>query len=130
MAHGHFSWNELMTWEPQKAMDFYGKHLGWTFDPMDMPGGTYYVAKDGEEMVAGIFPLKEPEYKGMPSQWFAYIDVDDIDRRAGAAKSSGGTIMREPFDVPGVGRIAMVQAPDGSQVGWMTPAPASGAPGA
>jgi hypothetical protein len=29
--------------------------------------------------------------------------------------------MGEPFDVQGVGRIAMVQQPDGAMVGWMTP---------
>jgi predicted enzyme related to lactoylglutathione lyase len=30
--------------------------------------------------------------------------------------------MRAPFDVPGVGRIAMLQEPGGAGIGWMTPA--------
>ena len=31
-------------------------------------------------------------------------------------------VMREPFDIPGVGRIAILQEPGGAGVGWMTPA--------
>jgi uncharacterized protein len=30
--------------------------------------------------------------------------------------------MKEPFDVPGVGRIAMLTEPGGAGIGWMTPA--------
>jgi hypothetical protein len=30
--------------------------------------------------------------------------------------------MKQPFDVPGVGRIAMLLEPGGAGVGWMTPA--------
>jgi predicted enzyme related to lactoylglutathione lyase len=32
------------------------------------------------------------------------------------------TPMRPPFDVPGVGRIAILREPGGAVVGWMTPA--------
>ena len=31
--------------------------------------------------------------------------------------------MREPFDVPGTGRIAILKEPGGAAIGWMTPAP-------
>jgi uncharacterized protein len=30
--------------------------------------------------------------------------------------------MKEPFDVPGVGRIAILSEPGGAGIGWMTPA--------
>jgi uncharacterized protein len=29
--------------------------------------------------------------------------------------------MREPFEVQGVGRIAILREPGGAMVGWMTP---------
>jgi uncharacterized protein len=29
--------------------------------------------------------------------------------------------MKPPFDVPNVGRIAIVQQPGGAGIGWMTP---------
>jgi hypothetical protein len=51
----------------------------------------------------------------------AYLAVDDIDARLEKAKAQGATVMGEPFDVQGVGRIAMVMQPDGAMIGWMTP---------
>jgi predicted enzyme related to lactoylglutathione lyase len=44
-SHGHFHWNELMTRNPEQAKSFYGAAIGWTFEPMPMPDGTYWVAK-------------------------------------------------------------------------------------
>ena len=49
--------------------------------------------------------------------------VDDIDARIDLAKKGGATLAQEPFDVPGIGRIAMVREPGGALIGWMTPSP-------
>lgn len=120
--HGIFHWNELMTRDVEKAKDFYGKTLGWTVDEMDMGGGmTYYMWKNGDQMVGGMMGMG-PEMDGIPEHWFAYIAVDDVDARLKKVKAEGGTVVREPFDVPGVGRIAILQAPGGAAQGWMTPA--------
>ena len=57
-----------------------------------------------------------------PPHWMTYIAVDDIDKVAAEAPGLGGTVMRAPFDVPGVGRIAIMREPGGAGIGWMTPA--------
>ena len=58
MAHGHFHWNELMTRDAEGAKKFYADVIGWTFDAMDMgEGGTYYIARDGETMLGGMFDM-------------------------------------------------------------------------
>jgi len=125
--HGTFYWNELMTPDPEKARRFYEKTMGWTFDEMPMgEGGTYLVAKAGERMAGGIFNTTGTDMASLPEHWFPYIAVDDIDARCGEAKAAGGAIAREPFEVPGIGRIAIIRQPGGGMVGWMTPAP--GAP--
>jgi uncharacterized protein len=36
-------------------------------------------------------------------------------------KKAGAKLMKGPFDVPGVGRIAMLLEPGGAGIGWMTP---------
>ncbi len=41
-SHGHFYWNELMTRDADKAKKFYGASVGWTFEAMPMPDGTYW----------------------------------------------------------------------------------------
>jgi predicted enzyme related to lactoylglutathione lyase len=120
--HGFFYWNELMTRDAEKAKDFYGKTLGWTFEAMPMPDGTYWAAKQGEDYVGGIFPLSSPQFNGVPENWMAYIAVDDVDARTKKAEAAGATLMRPIFDVPGVGRIAVLREPGGAGIGWMTPA--------
>jgi predicted enzyme related to lactoylglutathione lyase len=121
-THGSFCWNELMTRDPEQAKRFYADTIGWTFEPMPMPNGTYWVAKMGDTPVAGIFPMSGPDFAGVPEYWIAYIAVDDVDARLNKAVAAGASIMRPPFDVPGVGRIAIMREPGGAVIAWMTPA--------
>ena len=121
-AHGNFHWNELNTHEPKRACEFYAKALGWSFEVMSMPGFDYYVAKSGDKAVGGVFEMKGPEFEGMPSHWLAYIAVDDVDARIAGAAKLGAKIKRAPWDIPGVGRVAIVQDPTGAVTGWITPA--------
>lgn len=120
--HGTFYWNELMTGDVETAKSFYENTIGWAFDDMPMgDGGTYHVAKLGDRPVGGIFNTTGTDMAELPEHWFSYLAVDDIDARCEKAKAAGATIAREPFDVPGVGRIAMIRQPGGGMVGWMTP---------
>jgi uncharacterized protein len=120
-SHGSFYWNELMTRDVEKAKKFYGGTIGWTFDGMPMPDGTYWVAKMGDKPVGGLFSLSSPQFDGVPESWMSYLAVDDVDARANKATAAGAKLMRPIFDVPGVGRIAILTEPGGAGVGWMTP---------
>jgi len=121
--HGTFYWNELNTTEPLRAREFYASTLGWQFEEMPMPGGgTYLIAKQDGKPVAGVFEMSGPDFEGIPPHWFAYIAVDDVDQRLAAAKRAGAEVIREPFDVEGVGRIALLKDAVGAAIGWMTPA--------
>ena len=122
MTHGHFHWNELMTRDPEGAKSFYASTIGWTFNDMPMPDGTYYVAMDGETPVGGIFTMSGSDFDGIPEHWFAYLSVDDVDARVEKAVAAGAEIVRPAFDVPNIGRIAIIKQPGGAAIGWMTPA--------
>ena len=80
-SHGHFYWNELMTRDAEKAKKFYGGAIGWTFEAMAMPDGTYWVAKMGDAYVGGLFALTSPQFDGVPEGWMSYLAVDDVDAR-------------------------------------------------
>jgi hypothetical protein len=121
-SHGNFHWNELMTRDVEKAKKFYGSTIGWSFDGMPMPDGTYWVAKMGDTPVGGLFPLTSPQFDGVPESWMSYLAVDDVDARVKKAESAGAKLMRPIFDVPGVGRIAILTEPGGAGIGWITPA--------
>ena len=122
-GHGVFFWNELLSEKVDAARQFYEATLGWTFDEMEMPnGGTYLVAMSEGKPVGGIIPMDSSMPGGDTSRWFAYIAVDDIDARLAGVEANGGKVTNPPFDVPGVGRIAIIEDPSGAPVGWMTPA--------
>ena len=93
-SHGTFHWNELMARDIAAAKKFYADTIGWTYDGMPMPGGqTYWVAKMGDQPVAGLFDISGPDYKGVPDGWMPYLAVDDVD-----ARTKKGGRRRRPRD--------------------------------
>lgn len=120
-SHGAFYWNELMTRDVEAVKSFYGGTIGWSFEGMPMPEGTYWVAKMNGAPVGGIFPMSGPAFEGVPEHWMAYLAVDDVDARVKSATAAGATLVRPSFDVPNVGRIAILKQPGGAVIGWMTP---------
>ena len=121
--HGSFVWNELMTRDIDGAQRFYRDTVGWSFEPMKMDWGTYWIAKSGDKNVGGMFELTSPDFDGVPNSWMSYLAVDDVDARVAKAKKAGGKLIRPIFDVPDVGRIAILMQPDGAGIAWMTPKP-------
>ena len=71
--------------------------------------------------VAGLFPLSSPEFDDMPESWMSFLAVDGVDARVTKAIKAGAKLVMPLFDVPNVGRIAMLREPGGAGVGWMTP---------
>ena len=120
-SHGSFYWNELMTRDAEKAKKFYADSIGWSFEAMPMPDGTYWAAKMGNDYVGGLFPLTSPQFDGVSDSWMSYLAVDDVDARVKKAQGAGAKLMRPIFDIPGVGRIAILTEPGGAGIGWMTP---------
>lgn len=122
-SHGNFCWNELVTRDVEGAKRFYQSTIGWSFEAKPMNDGKpYWVASINGTQVGGIFPLSSPEYDGVPEGWMSYIAVDDVDARVAKAVKAGAKLMKPIFDVPHVGRIAILKEPGGAGVGWMTPA--------
>ena len=124
-AHGTFHWNELLTRDIAQAKQFYAETIGWRFEGMPMAhegGRTYWCALIGDQPVAGMFELASPDFDGVPEGWMSYLAVDDVAARVEKAVRAGATLMRPIFDVPDVGRIAILREPGGAGIGWMTPA--------
>jgi predicted enzyme related to lactoylglutathione lyase len=129
-SHGQFYWNELRTRDAERAKRFYAGTVGWTFEASSTPDGhAYWVALSDGKPVAGLFPLVSPQFDGVPESWMPFLAVDDVDARVARAIEAGAKLAMPVFDVPGVGRIAMLQEPSGAGVGWITPAGAQVARG-
>jgi len=122
-GHGTFMWNELATTDPEACADFYKKLLGWTSEEMPMPdmSGVYTVFKAGDTPAAGMFRMEGEQFAGIPPHWMSYIHVDDVDAAVTQTEELGGSVKAPAFDVPGVGRIAVIADPSGAAVALMKP---------
>ena len=120
--HGTVVWSELMTRDVQAAKDHYAATCGWHYELMKMDGGQdYLMASVGDRPVAGIMDISgTADYDGMPPHWFTYIAVDDVDAAVGKTIDMGGEVIKGPFGVPGIGRIAILKDPSGAAVGMIT----------
>lgn len=120
--HGTIHWSELMSSDVDGSKTFFAEQAGWSYDGMDMGSGTYWVAMAGGKPVAGIMDVAAMGDPAVASHWMTYIAVDDIDKVVAATETKGGRVVRPAFDVPGVGRIAILKDPSGARIGMMTPA--------
>jgi len=124
MATNHLKvwWHELNTWEPDEARHFYNVTLGWDFEPTNLPDGSrYWVAHQHGRAVGGIFQLTEPDFNGIPAHWMTYLAVDDIAAAQTRAEQAGGEILRPAFQLPGVGRLSVVNDTSGAVIGLIVP---------
>jgi predicted enzyme related to lactoylglutathione lyase len=81
----------------------------------------YQVARSGGRPVAGIMNMKDAGMSEGGTRWFTYLAVDDVDEVANGAETGGGGVLRAPFDVEGIGRIAIIRDPNGAAIGFITP---------
>ena len=113
--HGQFIWYELSTPDVDAAKKFYPRFTGWGTQPFD---NDYTMWTTGGVPMAGIFRLTdEMRQQGIPPNWMPYIESSDVDGTVNKAVSLGGRIMNGPGDIPGVGRYAVVQDPQGAVFG-------------
>lgn len=110
MAHGKFTWYELVTHDIDEAKAFYSETLGWKTTSMDMGDSQYQALAFGEAMQAGLVAPQG----GAPDHWISYLSVDDVDARAAKVVEHGGKVLVPPTDIP-VGRFALVQDPQGAR---------------
>lgn len=117
-----FFWYELMTEAKKEATAFYQTVVGWDTEPFGDPSDPYIIVKAGAAPVGGIMNIP-PEAKAMgaTSAWMGYIYAPDVDAAVTSLKAAGGTVMREPTDIPTVGRFAVVADPQGAVFMLMTP---------
>lgn len=84
---------------------------------MNMPGFDGYIMLSGGK--AGAMAQANP---GAPSMWLAWISVDDVDAALGRAEQHGGSVKAQPWEVPGLGRLAIAADPAGLVFGVMASA--------
>ena len=81
-----------------------------------MPDMTYTTMKVDGRMVAGAMP---PMAEAIPPHWNVYFNTASVDDTISQAVELGGKLLVEPFDVPEVGRMAVLTDPQGGMFSLM-----------
>lgn len=116
---GRIVWHDLFTCNIAEAQRFYAELLEWEYR---LEHTTDFVWKSGEADYPVILSHGEAHGglvetgKDMKSRWVSYIRVEDVDIATMTAERLGAAIDRKPFDVPGVGRSAVIQDLQGAFV--------------
>ena len=121
-AHGTICWNELTTSDATSAKKFYADLFGWKFTGSEAAGMDYNEINIGGPPFGGIMQITE-QMGPMPSQWSAYVAVDDVDATAKRVEELGGKICMPPMDIPNVGRFSVITDPTGANIAVITLGP-------
>lgn len=108
-------WYELLTNDAAASTRFYEEVVGWKVHPAQ-PGAAmdYRMIDTGQGFVGGLMPLNDQmRTNGARPTWLFYIGVDDVDATVKKAETAGASVLMKPFDLPDVGRIAMIADPQG-----------------
>jgi len=111
--HGVTSWIDLEQPDVDRATEFYGAVLGWTFQQASPPGAPsrYLVAQVDGLDAAGI---GGPADEGADPGWRTYVAVDDVAAALDRVAAAGGTIVVGPTVAGEGGTWAQVADPSGA----------------
>jgi predicted enzyme related to lactoylglutathione lyase len=106
-----------------RASDFYQKLFGWTAHANAVGKGTFGLFQLNNSNIGSVYQLNPRQLEqGTPSHWTPYVAVQSADETASRAANLGATVVIEPFFIPGIARITLLQDPVGALVGlWQRP---------
>jgi uncharacterized protein len=120
-----------MPYENRERMaKFYQSAFGWQTQVLGEDMGNYVVVTTTESTDAGPtrpgainggFYAKKPDW---PMQYpSVVIAVDDVKRAMAKVTASGGKVLGEPMEIPGVGQYVSFVDSEGNRVSMLQPVP-------
>jgi uncharacterized protein len=116
-AVGTFTWHDHVSDDAAKAQEFYTQLLGWEIEIWKAGEFDYPMIKANGQQHGGFGPAQG----GAPAHWLGHVLVEDVDETASTAEAAGGRILGEPMDIPEVGRMAVIQDPQGAVISAFSP---------
>ncbi|CCQ11241.1 27 kDa antigen Cfp30B [Pseudoalteromonas luteoviolacea B = ATCC 29581] len=111
-----FCWAELCSSDWLKAKAFYLQLFQWTSIDQPIGADCYYTItrKESVDVAAMYQMMASQQAEGIPSHWLPYIAVENVDEKTTLASALGAEVIHGPHDVPGAGRMVMLQEPGGA----------------
>ena len=108
---------EIPAENPEKAAKFYTDAFGWEIKQWGKE--PYWLIKTGPKSEMGIDgAIYKKDWMNLTVNT---IGVEDLEKAMEKVKSAGGEIIREPMDIPGVGRHVYAKDPEGNMFGIIQP---------
>lgn len=113
---GYFCWVELCSSDWQSGKAFYQQLFDWQVLDQQITADSYYtMLQKGTDDLAAMYQMtSEQKDNGMQSHWLSYIAVENTDESVQKAQQLGADVIIAPHDIPGAGRMAMLQEPGGA----------------
>jgi predicted enzyme related to lactoylglutathione lyase len=112
-SEGLVNWLEFVTTDKNKSLEFFKRIFGWTSEVGDEQ--NYIQVRDGDKIIGGF----QEQDKNTPKREFNTVNVyfcsNNADETALKVKENGGTIVKEPFDVKDIGRMAIFKDLEGGE---------------
>jgi uncharacterized protein len=119
---------EMPAEDRKRMADFYTKVFGWKTEQLGEDMGNYVLATttDSDEkgpkkpgaINGGFFQKTDDKPAQYPS---VVIAVDDIKEHIKTVEESGGKVLGEPWDIPGIGLYVSFFDTEGNRVGMIQP---------
>ena len=120
---------ELPAEDRKRMADFYTRVFGWKTEQLGEEMGNYVLATTTESDENG-YPRKPGAINGgffqktddKPSQFpSVVIAVTDVKEHMKNVERTGGKVLGEPWDIPGVGLYVSFLDTEGNRVGMIQP---------
>jgi predicted enzyme related to lactoylglutathione lyase len=122
---------EMPAENKKRMSDFYSKAFGWQTQQLGPEMGEYVLVsttdtgqdgmpKNPGAINGGFYQKTDDPVSNHPS---VVISVDDINESVGKVKNSGGKILGEVQEIPGIGKYISFLDTEGNRVGMLQPSP-------
>jgi predicted enzyme related to lactoylglutathione lyase len=107
-------WHELATTDVAGAGQFFGELFGWQREVQQLGAVAYTMFTRDEGSAAGGMMQIGPDWGPVPPHWLIYFAVADCEASAERARELGASVKVPPSDIPGIGRFAVLEDPQGA----------------
>ena len=121
---------EMAAENKRRMAEFYTKVFGWKTHELGPEMGNYIIAQTTDTDENGMIQTKGAINGGFyqklddpnMNQPSIVIAVDDVHQSIEKIKSSGGKVLIEPMEIPGIGKYISFLDTEGNRVGVLQPA--------
>ncbi len=98
-----------------ESASYFCQNLGFSLGWPDAPDWRL-VQRDGVRVMLGRCPDATPAAELGPHNWFAYLDVNDVDGLYAELRSNSAIILNEPTNTSYGMRELVIATPDGHRI--------------